>query len=115
MHFTRPSRLRKSFVTLVIAAWTVTLTATSTQAATSAPAQQVPIKHYLNLHQCAYLAFTDTGSHHYTNVTPNTPNTPFNTGTNTSNTPDAALQCGPGGGGWTFRDLGSALVTLDLW
>ncbi|MEU8546317.1 hypothetical protein AB0C81_04830 [Streptomyces roseoverticillatus] len=65
---------------------------------------------YLNLHQCVYVG----SGGHYTNVLPNTANTAFNTGTNASSTPDTALSCGPGGGGWTPAAANSAVKAFDL-
>ncbi|MEU1815906.1 hypothetical protein ABZ543_12005 [Streptomyces roseifaciens] len=65
---------------------------------------------YLNLHQCVYVG----SGGHYTNVLPNTANTAFNTGTNVSNTPDTALSCGPGGGGWRPAPANSAVKAFDL-
>src|SRR5262252_7872943 len=49
---------------------------------------------YINLQQCSYAGGIDD----YPNILPNTPNTPFNTGTNVANTAAASLTCGPGAG-----------------
>ncbi len=65
---------------------------------------------YLNLHQCVY----SNGSFLYTNVLANTPNTPFNTGTNISYTSDSALRCGPAVVGWTLDAANVAVLSLDL-
>ncbi|MFC9648289.1 MULTISPECIES: hypothetical protein [unclassified Streptomyces] len=65
---------------------------------------------YLNLHQCVYVG----SGGHYTNVLPNTANTAFNTGTKAAGTPDTALSCGPGSGGWRPAPANSAVKALDL-
>jgi hypothetical protein len=65
---------------------------------------------YLNLHQCVY----SNGSFLYTNVLANTPNTPFNTGTNISYAPDTAVSCGPGTVGWSLNSSNVAVLSLDL-
>jgi hypothetical protein len=65
---------------------------------------------YLNLHQCVY----SNGSFLYTNVLANTPNTPFNTGTNISNTPDTVAICGPAATGWSLNSANVAVQSLDL-
>ncbi|WP_370417692.1 hypothetical protein AB8O64_02895 [Streptomyces sp. QH1-20] len=65
---------------------------------------------YLNLHQCVYAA----NGAQFTNVMPNTGNTPFNTGTNVSNTADTSLRCSPGAGGWQLNTYNSAVRALDL-
>ncbi|MDK9496029.1 hypothetical protein QEZ40_000366 [Streptomyces katrae] len=65
---------------------------------------------YLNVHQCVYVG----SGGHYTNVLPNTANAAFNTGTNVSDTPDGALSCGPGGGGWRPAPANSAVKAFDL-
>ncbi|MEV6234864.1 hypothetical protein AB0L88_44055 [Saccharopolyspora shandongensis] len=65
---------------------------------------------YLNLHQCVY----SNGSFLYTNVLSNTPNTPFNTGTNISYTPDSAVNCGPAAVGWRLDSANVAVQSLDL-
>ncbi|MFI0976253.1 hypothetical protein ACH4SP_04385 [Streptomyces sp. NPDC021093] len=69
-----------------------------------------PAERYLNLHQCVYVG----SGGHYTNVLPNTANTAFNTGTNISSTPDSALSCSPGGGGWKPAPANSAVKDFDL-
>ncbi|GAA0448501.1 hypothetical protein ABZ951_27555 [Streptomyces sp. NPDC046215] len=63
---------------------------------------------YLNVHQCVYFS----AGQHYTAVLPNTPNANFNTGTNASLTADTALNCQPGGGGWSLDRLNSAYRSL---
>ncbi|MBB5889754.1 hypothetical protein [Kutzneria kofuensis] len=65
---------------------------------------------YLNLHQCVY----SSGTYLYTNVLSTTPNTPFNTGTNISHTPDSAVKCGAASAGWTLNSANTAVQSLDL-
>ena len=65
---------------------------------------------YLNLHQCVY----SNGRFLYTNLLSNTPNTPFNTGTNISSTSDTVAKCGPAGGGWSLDTPNVAALSLDL-
>ncbi|WP_285507078.1 hypothetical protein [Actinokineospora sp. NBRC 105648] len=65
---------------------------------------------YLNLHQCVY----SNGRFLYTNLLSNTPNTPFNTGTNLSYTPDTTPKCAPGAPGWTLDTANVAVQSLDL-
>ncbi|MBT2384372.1 hypothetical protein [Streptomyces sp. ISL-11] len=65
---------------------------------------------YLNLHQCLY---TSNGSY-YSNVQPNTPNTPFNTGSNVSGTADTTLRCGAGNSGWSLVTGNSSVRAYDL-
>ena len=65
---------------------------------------------YVNLHQGVY----SNGSFLYTNLLSNTPNTPFNTGTNVSDTPDTVARCGPGAPGWTLDTANVAVLVLDL-
>jgi hypothetical protein len=66
---------------------------------------------YLNLDQCTY---NGPGGSLYSNLLPNTPNTPFNTGTSVSATPQTTLSCGPGSGAWTLNTANSAVYTIDL-
>lgn len=63
---------------------------------------------YLNLHQCVW---TSSGQY-YMGLLPNTPNANFNSGTNVSRTADTALNCRPGGGGWTLDPINSAYRPL---
>ncbi|WP_199882043.1 hypothetical protein [Streptomyces sp. CB03911] len=63
---------------------------------------------FLNLHQCVW---TSAGMY-YMGLLPNTPNVNFNTGTNVSDTADTALNCRPGGGGWSLDGLDSAFRPL---
>lgn len=65
---------------------------------------------YVNLHQCVY----SNGNYLYTNLLSNTPNTPFNTGTNVSDTRDTAPQCGPGAYGFTLNTANVSVQPLDL-
>ena len=65
---------------------------------------------YLNLHQCVY----SNGRFLYTNLLSNTPNTPFNTGTNISSTSDTVAKCGPAGGDWSLDTPNVAALSLDL-
>ncbi|MER7674814.1 hypothetical protein ABTY61_41020 [Kitasatospora sp. NPDC096128] len=65
---------------------------------------------YLNVHQCVYYG----PGGHYTNLLPNTADAPFNTGTNVSDTPDTALSCGAGSGGWKPAPANSAVKAFDL-
>ncbi|MFJ9200957.1 hypothetical protein [Streptomyces flaveolus] len=65
---------------------------------------------YLNLHQCVY----NNGTSLYTNLLPNTGNTPFNTGTNVSNTADSSVVCAPGVGGWRLDTANSSVYAVDL-
>jgi hypothetical protein len=64
---------------------------------------------YLNLDQCNYLTPIDD----YTNLLPDTANTPFNTGTSVSTTPATSLSCGPGASGYSLYGPNSALLVLD--
>ncbi|WP_157537325.1 hypothetical protein [Kitasatospora azatica] len=63
---------------------------------------------FLNLHQCVW---TSAGMY-YMGLLPNTPNVNFNSGTNASSSADTALNCQPGGGGWSLDGLDSAFRPL---
>jgi hypothetical protein len=68
---------------------------------------------YLNLNQCDYITNTPDN---YTSIV-NTLTAPFNiynAGTNASNTPQAALSCGPGQAGDPLNSGASGLQTIDL-
>ncbi|MEV0057531.1 hypothetical protein AB0H34_44470 [Saccharopolyspora shandongensis] len=67
-------------------------------------------RRYLNLHQCVYT----NDRFLYANVLSNTPNTPFNTGANVSDTRDTVPQCGPGAFGWRLDSANTSVLSLDL-
>ncbi|UQI45181.1 hypothetical protein M1P56_12895 [Streptomyces sp. HU2014] len=100
--------MRRFSVAAAAVAGAIGLTLGSTAVAEQPRAR--PAERYLNLHQCVYVG----SGGHYTNVLPNTANTAFNTGTNASSTPDTALSCGPGGGGWSPAPANSAVKAFDL-
>lgn len=81
----------------------------ATPAPAVAPGVAAASSGYLNLHQCVY----GNGSMLYTNLLPNTPNTPFNTGTKVSKDDESAVTCGPGAGGWTLGSVNSAAYNGD--
>ena len=68
---------------------------------------------YLNLHACVYRQ--NTTNSWYTSINP-TPfgGTQFDANTNASNTPDAAMSCGPAPSNYTYQPNSSAFQALDL-
>ncbi|MEU4588192.1 hypothetical protein AB0F92_40120 [Kitasatospora aureofaciens] len=76
---------------------------------------------FFNIHQGVYQYDGPNGPVFYTNILPNTPNTPFNTGTNVSATADnpsattsGTPKLGSPSGIWKISTSNSAVYSIDL-